>query len=230
MRPLPSGTTDVKLNERQEGRARDMFAKYDKDGSDNIDKEELRELLKELNLRLSEDLYDKYVDRYWKEADEDVSGRINMQEFLVLYAKVFAPNNMYGSALRTASARGHADVVRDLCARGCNPNTGDGKGWTALHHAAEFGRLDVIKVLQEVMEMDLDVDPDDNYGWTPLFNAATNNYVDVMRHLLRSGAHINEVSTRGRSALHASASAGHTDAVRCLLNEGADVTLTDEGE
>ena len=34
-----------------------------------------------------------------------------------------------------------------------------------MHHAAEYGQVDVIKALQEVMDMDLDIDPPDNYGW-----------------------------------------------------------------
>lgn len=131
-----------------------------------------------------------------------MSGLLSDKEFLLLYAKVFAPNSKYGAPLRQAAARGHVDVVRELVARGTNPNTGDGKGWTALHHAAEFGHLEVIKVLQEVMGLDLDVDPDDNYGWTPLFNAATNNHVATVQHLIASGADVNERTRRGRTVLH----------------------------
>lgn len=90
----------------------------------------------------------------------------------------------------------------ELVARGCNPNAGDGMGWSyvtvralvdplpsrcrvgngprglvrnrdgdglrlrrCVHHAAEYGRVEVIQALQDLMGMDLDIDAPDNYGW-----------------------------------------------------------------
>lgn len=48
-----------------------MFHKYDADSSGAIDKKELPQLLRELNLRLSPDLYAKYCDKFMKDADLD---------------------------------------------------------------------------------------------------------------------------------------------------------------
>jgi len=220
---------DAVLTEAQVARATELFHKHDADGSGQVDKGELRSLLGELNLRLDDERFARYVDRYWTEADEDVSGLISLDEFLVLYAKVFAPNNKYGAALRQAAARGHADVVRDLVARGCNPNTGDGRGWTAVHHACEFGQLEVLTTLQDVCGLDLDIDGDDNYGWTPLYNAATNAHGEVVRALLAAGAAVNEPTKRGRTVLHCTVSCGHAAVARELLAAGADIAVQDEG-
>ena len=52
--------------------AKKMYTKYDADGTNDIDKSELVAMLKELNLRLDQEMYEKLVDVYWKEADEDV--------------------------------------------------------------------------------------------------------------------------------------------------------------
>lgn len=51
--------------------AREVFHKYDVDKSGEIDKTELPALLRELNLRLSPELYAKYCDKFMKEADLD---------------------------------------------------------------------------------------------------------------------------------------------------------------
>lgn len=56
---------DAPLSEGQVARARELFTKYDADGSGQVDKAELRALLGELNLRLDDDLFSRYVDRYW---------------------------------------------------------------------------------------------------------------------------------------------------------------------
>ncbi len=48
-----------------------LFTKYDKDKSGAIDKSEVPPLLRELNLRLSPALYEKYCDKFFREADLD---------------------------------------------------------------------------------------------------------------------------------------------------------------
>ena len=62
--------------------------------------------------------------------------------------------------------------------------------------------MEVIKTLQDLMGMDLDIDAPDNYGWTPLFNAAANGRIEMLQYLLKSGADLKAVSSRGRTALH----------------------------
>ncbi len=51
--------------------AKDVFTKFDVDKSGEIDKGELPALLRELNLRLSPELYAKYCDKFMKDADLD---------------------------------------------------------------------------------------------------------------------------------------------------------------
>jgi len=55
--------------------------------------------------------------------------------------------------------------VRSYVSRGCNANAGDGVGWSCVHHAAEYGRVEVIKELQLLLGMELDIDAPDNHGW-----------------------------------------------------------------
>lgn len=106
-----------------------VFSRADADGSGQVDRAECPALLKELNLRLSDELYARYVEAFFKEADLDSSNAISADEFLLMFDKVFAPSRLYGAELRRAAGRGEVDKVRELVARGCNPNSGDGKGW-----------------------------------------------------------------------------------------------------
>jgi Ca2+-binding EF-hand superfamily protein len=51
--------------------AREVFQKYDRDRSGAIDTKELPPLLRELNLRLSPELYARYCEKFLREGDTD---------------------------------------------------------------------------------------------------------------------------------------------------------------
>jgi ankyrin repeat protein len=57
-------------------------------------------------------------------------------------------------------------TVTDLVSRGCNPNAGDGKGWTASHFAAQYGHTSVLLAMQKLYGADLDIDAEDTSGWS----------------------------------------------------------------
>ncbi|KAI3845269.1 hypothetical protein MKW98_009335 [Papaver atlanticum] len=82
----------------------------------------------------------------------------------------------------------------------------DGDG--CLHFAADGGSLSVCKYLLETLK--LDVDSKDGRGDTKL-----------MALLLSKGAHV-DVATRLGTALQIAAGFGHQDAVKMLLNHGAN--------
>lgn len=56
----------------QTQKARKLYEKYDTDGSNDIDKSELSNILKDLNLRLTTEMFDKFVWSYWNATDVDV--------------------------------------------------------------------------------------------------------------------------------------------------------------
>lgn len=86
------------------------------------------------------------------------------------------------------------------------------------------------------VEMILDADPSliDGFsvdGWTPLALAAHFGSVDVVGHLLTSGANVNAVSRNSlaNTPLHSAIAGDQLEAAELLLSQGTDVNAVDAG-
>jgi uncharacterized protein len=65
-------------------------------------------------------------------------------------------------------------------------------------------------------------------GYTPLFDAICNPYVDVLRCLIEAGLEVNVQNNFGNTALmHSVFQGGQIEKTRLLLEAGADKTLKD---
>nr|WP_295769612.1 ankyrin repeat domain-containing protein [Rhodoferax sp.] len=152
-----------------------------------------------------------------------------------------------------ALRRDDAAAVRTLLKRGFDPNTVDSKGNPALIVALREPSLNVATVLLEspltqvevrtaqdesalmlaALKGYLDIckllvtrDADVNKpGWAPLHYAATGGHVAVMRLLLDTHAYIDAASPNGSTPLMMAARYGTNDAVKLLIDAGADPTL-----
>jgi serine/threonine protein kinase/ankyrin repeat protein len=83
----------------------------------------------------------------------------------------------------------------------------------------------------EAMSLLLDAGADPNasdtgFGWTPLMFSVVSNDLDGMRLLVRRGASVNQ-RTRAGTALHRAAQFLNSEAVRFLLDRGADANARD---
>ncbi|OQS05015.1 hypothetical protein THRCLA_02805 [Thraustotheca clavata] len=150
-------------------------------------------------------------------------------DFLNFFTTIYTPAYKFGEELRTAAARGLLSRLKELVLCGCNPNTKDGAGWTALHCAAEHGVIKAVNVLVEAAP-NIEINSRDVAGWTPLMCAAANGHITVISRLLELGADVNCASTEGRTALHWAASRGMEGAVSFLLLGGADKGAVDNSK
>jgi len=98
-------------------------------------------------------------------------------------------------------------------------------GKTKLMDAAHRGDKAAVEAAIASGDTLTDVDAS---GWTPLMYAASSYGESVVSEMLKAGAKVNARSTRGETALTASAATGMVD--EDLLNAGADVnTVNDVG-
>ena len=92
-------------------------------------------------------------------------------------------------------------------------------GATALHIACVEGNTDAIIKLLGVPGVDKDAQ--DDYGVTPVYDAASWGYSDIVSILAGAGADIEIPEYDGATPVHDAASYGYTETVKTLAGLGA---------
>jgi ankyrin repeat protein len=102
-------------------------------------------------------------------------------------------------------------------------------GWTPLHLAAHFGRLEAMRVLLQ-HGADVHARSANEMSNTPLHAAAAGGRTEAAAELLGRKADPNARQHGGWAPLHSAAQAGRLDLARLLLDRGADASpRTDDG-
>lgn len=113
------------------------------------------------------------------------------------------------------ASRGDTPGLTLLLDRGANVNLASAQGETALHHAAQAGRVEAVRLL---LARKADLERANGYGRTPLVLAAREmGGVQVIRALLNAGAKVAAVDKYGDTALTLAAWRGSADVVDLLL-------------
>lgn len=88
-------------------------------------------------------------------------------------------------------------------------------GFSAVHLAAYFGKLSIIRLVLSTSPEDADLL--NNSGQGPLHIAASEGHAEVVSELLRLGANATQQDNDGRTALHVAVLKGRLNIVRLLL-------------
>ena len=91
-------------------------------------------------------------------------------------------------------------------------------GSTALHEAAQFNRLDEVKLL---LEKGADINAVNSVGLTPLHLAARSGHTDMVALLLARKADVMAKDIFGLTSLHLAAQYGHENTMYLLIANGA---------
>ena len=142
---------------------------------------------------------------------------------------VKAKGGRCGTALHSASLRGHLQVVRYLLRLGVDHSVRNSGNSTSLLLASFKGHRDVVKCL---LDHGADLDLRDQYQNTPLTLALYYGHVDTARLLLEHNAGVNFEDYEGRTALHDTVRsdrfiADRPQIVRLLLKHGANANARD---
>ena len=135
------------------------------------------------------------------------------------HAPLNARDDTGATALMWASQRDDALLVSRLLQAGADPNLHDAEGVNPLQIAISLGAADIALLL-----IDHGANPKSarDSGETVLMTAARTGQIEVMRQLLARGANVNAHENQ----FHQTAlmwAAGHPDAVKLLIQRGADV-------
>jgi uncharacterized protein len=143
-----------------------------------------------------------------------------LQLMLVATLSLFATHTMADDAEEffIATSIDNDRTVRELLAKGLDPNTVSVKGDVALVMAMKEDAPKVAAVL--LAHPKININTPNKAGETALMLAALRGNEEWLRRLLEQGAQVNRA---GWTALHYAASGAATNLVALLLDKGADI-------
>jgi uncharacterized protein len=130
-----------------------------------------------------------------------------------------------------ATTLGYIDRVRErLMEDPARATSLSPDGFTALHLAAFFGKVEAARALVEA-GADVGAVSRNEMIVQPLHSAAAGRHLELCRLLIAAGADVNATQRHGFTPLHAAAQHGDVELVELLLSAGADPAVTrDTGE
>ncbi|XP_049607902.1 histone-lysine N-methyltransferase EHMT2 isoform X1 [Syngnathus scovelli] len=136
-------------------------------------------------------------------------------------AQIDAQDKDLRTPLLEAIINNHIELTRYLIQNGACVYHVEEDGYTGLHHAAKQGNLEIVNILLETGQVD--VNAQDNGGWTPIIWAAEHKHVDVIKVLLNRGADVTINDKELNVCLHWAAYAGNVDIAEMVLNAGCSL-------
>jgi uncharacterized protein len=132
-----------------------------------------------------------------------------------------APNRRLVEAVKS----GDRATAITLLGRRIDVNVPEIDGTTALHWAVHHDDVDLV---DRLIAAGANVKATNQYGVTPLAEAAVVGNVTVLGKLLNAGADINAANDEGQTALMAVSRTGNVEAAQLLIGRGADVNAAEK--
>jgi ankyrin repeat protein len=130
-----------------------------------------------------------------------------------------------------ATALGYIDRLREgLTADPATATAYSPDGFTALHYAGFFGKVEAARELLAA-GASVDAYTKNPFANQPLHAAAAGRHLEVCRLLLGAGADVNATQHAGYTPLHEAAQSGDVELTELFLSAGADPSaVSDAGE
>ena len=151
-----------------------------------------------------------------------------VEHLVVKYPQqVNAIGGRYLTPAVAALSRRHLQLVYLLHRHGSSVDPQDGDLWTPLHCVAQFGDVELVRVL---VELEADISARSRAAFTPLHltsNYGAPNDPKIAQYLLEHGANVNARTTEGITPLHRASEFGEVEIARVLIEHGADIDAED---
>jgi ankyrin repeat protein len=129
------------------------------------------------------------------------------------------------SPVADAAARGDREAVKALLKQAADVNAAQGDGMTALHWAAMNGDAELAEML---VFAGANVRATTRLGtYTPLYLASQQGHGKIIQALIKAGGDVKAGTPNGTTPLMVAAASGELEAVRVLIENGADVNAKD---
>jgi uncharacterized protein len=126
-------------------------------------------------------------------------------------------------AIFAAAIQGDVSALETLVAGNRSlVNAQSNDGWSPLHLAAHFGKIDAVRFLLN-KGAEVNARSGNAMANTPLHAAAAGRCADAIRMLIEHGASVNARQQGGWTAMHAAAQSGDLESAKALVGGGADV-------
>ena len=134
------------------------------------------------------------------------------------------------SSLKTplmyAAENNHISLVKYLLKINADIKARADDGMTVLHYAAKAGHNDILKCLLDTGEVDVDIQ--DDGGWTPIIWASEHKLISTVKFLLDQGAQATLKDKEENTSLHWAAYSGSVDICEQFLNGGCTLDAPNE--
>jgi ankyrin repeat protein/CRP-like cAMP-binding protein len=128
------------------------------------------------------------------------------------------------TALMVAAMKGFTEAVALILDYNANPNLVDMHGTSALYEAVKNAHEDTIDTL---LEHHAELSMDDNLAASTLCQTVFDRDIATLRRLLRAGIQVNASDYDNRTGAHIAAAEGNLEAIKVLVEFGADLSLQD---
>jgi hypothetical protein len=158
--------------------------------------------------------------------------KLRLFAFLILaYAFTIAPNKLMAINSEISSwvqfiADGTNEEIIGTISRQRDINKNINKlGWTFLHAAVKFRRVEVV---EKLIELNANQDIQDYSGQTPLLIAVESGQIDIVELLLKNGANVNIANNNGENPLSLAKKIELNKISEVLLKNGAKMSIPGE--
>jgi ankyrin repeat protein len=142
-------------------------------------------------------------------------------------ADVNAPNKDGNSFLHRVCEKGITWLLSPILEYGGDLAAGDIDRSNALHVAAYYGQEEIVGTLLR-KDIAKCITTIDNYGKTPLHDAAGNGNAKIVSALLEHGASASQPDADGWTPLHLASYEGNYEAAKLLIERGCSISVQDK--